>query len=69
MVEYTVTYHIQEYQDGEIEELVSLAEKAGWKITKQALFSMMMTAGADYLISEKIAYQKSILSGNAKSQS
>ena len=69
MVEYTVTYHIQEYQDGEIEELVLLAEKAGWKITKQALFSMMMNAGADHLISEKIAYQKAVLSANVESNS
>lgn len=69
MVEYTVTYHIQEYQDAEIENLVILAKKAGWNITKESLFSIMMTAGADYLISEKIAYQKGVLSANVESNS
>ena len=55
---YTVTFYLDDKQDQEMENLVTLAAAAGWKMSKQSIFEMMMKSGFDFLLEKKINFQK-----------
>lgn len=56
MKTYTVEYYITDKQDKAIENLVTLAEKSGWHITKRAMFEMLMKSDPEKPLDVKIAF-------------
>lgn len=69
MTEYNVTFYLDSDQEEELQNLVTLAEAAGWKMSKQSIFEMMMKSGFDFFLKKKISFQKENLSSFLKSKS
>lgn len=69
MTAYNVTFYLDDSQEEELRNLVTLAESAGWKMSKQSIFEMMMKSGFDFLLKKKISFQKENLSSFLESKS
>lgn len=69
MTAYNVTFYLNDSQEEELQNLVTLAEDAGWKMSKQSIFEMMMKSGFDFLLEKKISFQKENLSSFLESKS
>lgn len=69
MTAYNVIFYLDSDHEEELQNLVTLAEAAGWKMSKQSIFEMMMKSGFDFLLGKKISFQKENLSSFLESKS
>ena len=69
MTAYNVTFYLNDSQEEELQNLVTLAAATGWKMSKKSIFEMMMKSGFDFLLEKKISFQKENLSSFLESKS
>lgn len=69
MTAYNVIFYLDSDHEEELQNLVTLAEAAGWKMSKQSIFEMMMKSDFDFLLEKKISFQKENLSSFLESKS